>query len=314
MKENNIGTICHMDKTVSPGFLGHTLFEQINANPYINTVTVVDDKGGVLGILTRANLIELFGGQYGYSLHSKKTCGDLMQKKFLAIDASASVETVSKLAMERSTHQLYDDVIITQDEKYLGVVSVKDLLETAIAIKVMRAVDTNPLSGLPGNSSIDEKIKQCLSSHSKFAIAYLDLDNFKAYNDAYGFNNGDLMLKAVVQCMKECCNRKEFLGHIGGDDFVIISDYYELDQVCDLITQHFSASIKELYKKEDWENGFIRSKDRSGKEMLFPLATLSISIITNQKHDFPDMNAFSKELVILKKKSKHQTGHSIQIV
>ena len=311
---NTVGHICRPEKTTTPTTLGFAIFEYITDHPDISSIAVVDEQKRVLGVLTKTRLMELFGGRYGYSLHAKKLAIDLISKDFLIIDASTSIETASKLSMVRPQHALYDDVIVTKNDSYLGVVSVKDLLETAVNIQITRAVDTNPLSGLPGNSAIEENIKQCLVTDHPFAIAYLDLDNFKAYNDAYGFNNGDLMLKTLVRCLKNCCSHHEFLGHIGGDDFVIISDYHLLQNVCQKIIQQFSDSIQSLYSKEDWANGYIRSKNRNGFDDTFPIATISISIITNQSQSFPTIDDFSRELVLLKKKAKQQLGHSIQSI
>lgn len=311
---NTVEHICHPEKTTASTTPGFAIFEYITEHPDVSTVPIIDENQHVLGVLTRARLMELFGGRYGYSLHSKKTANALMSKDFLVIDASTSIEIASKLSMIRPQYNLYDDVIVTKNNLYLGVVSVKDLLETAVSIQVTRAVDSNPLSGLPGNNTIEEKVTKCLHLEQPFAIAYLDLDNFKAYNDAYGFNNGDLMLKTLVRCLKNCCTNREFLGHIGGDDFVIISDYHHLEEISEKITQLFSASIQTLYSKEDWENGYIRSKNRNGFDDTFPIVTLSISIITNRSHNFASIDDFSKELVILKKKAKLQPGHSIQAI
>ena len=311
---SNAGHICREQMTTGPDASGFSLFEYITSHPSSSEITIVDAKKRVLGVLTRSRLMELFGGQYGYSLHAKKPAAELMSKDFLMIDASTSIEMASKLSMVRPQQQLYDDVIVTENGCYLGVVSVKDLLEAAVTIQVTRAVDSNPLSGLPGNTAIEEKVQQCLHLPAPFSIAYLDLDHFKAYNDAYGFNNGDLMIKTVVQCMKSCCLHQEFLGHIGGDDFVIIAKSHNLPPVCRQITKQFSISIEHLYSEKDWENGYIRSKNRNGFDDTFPIATLSIAIITNCQRNFSDIDEFSKELVRLKKKAKQITGHSIQLL
>jgi EAL domain-containing protein (putative c-di-GMP-specific phosphodiesterase class I)/GGDEF domain-containing protein len=311
---SNVGHICHEQKITGPATPGYAIFEYITSDSVIAEITVVDENRCVLGVLTRRRLMELFGGQYGYSLHAKKTASELMSKDFLMIDASTSIEMASKLSMVRPQQQLYDDVVVTESGKYLGVVSVKDLLETAVTIQVTRAVDSNPLSGLPGNTAIEEAVKQCISLPTPYSIAYLDLDNFKAYNDAYGFNSGDLMIKSVVRCMKNACSHQEFLGHIGGDDFVIIAKNHDLFAICLQITKQFTDSIEHLYSQTDWGRGYIRSKNRNGFDDSFPIATLSIAIVTNRQNHFTTIDEFSKELVRLKKKAKQIPGHSIQVV
>lgn len=161
---------------------------------------------------------------------------------------------------------------------------------------------------------IEDKVKKCIAEDMPFAIAYLDLDNFKAYNDAYGFNNGDLMLKAVVNCMREACDNEEFLGHVGGDDFVIIADNYNLEEVCRKITKLFDQKIQDLYRLENLERGYICSKNRNGFADTFPMATLSIAIIMNQYCHYQNIDEFSDILVQAKKKAKQMNGHSIQVM
>lgn len=309
----DIGTICRRKETVSPDIPGTFLYEYIKKNTMITEICVIDSGEKVLGILTKDYILERFGGRYGYSLNEKKTAKDLADKEFMAVDSSVSIEAVSKMAMLRTTPKLYDAVVVTKNEKYMGVVTVKELLETAVNIQVTKAVDANPLTGLPGNSIIQEEVLRYLKEDTPFAVAYLDLDHFKAYNDAYGFNNGDLMIKALVECMKECCRNHEFLGHIGGDDFVIISRTGDLEQSCKEIIHKFSTYIKSLYTKNDWERGFICSKNREGADDVFPIATLSIAIATNHNHDYNCMEALSEELAVLKKKAKQEKGNSLYI-
>lgn len=311
---SNVGSVCNEREITSPDTPGFKIYEYVKNDPEISEITVVDKEKNVQGVLTRSELMELFGGRYGYSLHAKKTASDLMSREFLAVDEGLSIEVVSKMAMVRPHIQLYNDVIVTRNDKYFGRVSVKELLETAVTIQVTKAADANPLTGLPGNAIIEEKIKKCLTENAPYAIAYIDLDNFKAYNDAYGFNNGDIMIKTVVTCMKEACNNEEFLGHIGGDDFVIIADYYELDEVCQKIANLFSQAICNLYRKEDLERGYIYSKNRNGFADTFPMATLSIAIITNKNAQYPNVESFSDVLVKAKKRAKQTEGNSIQVV
>ncbi len=311
---SNVGSVCKEHETTEPQTPAVQIYEYIKNNPEISEITVVDKEQRVQGVLIRSEMMELCGGLYGYSLHARKAASDLMSRDFLMVDENFSIEVVSKMAMARPQIQLYNDVIVTKNDKYYGRVSVKELLETAITIQVTKAVEANPLTGLPGNVIIEDKIKKCITENTPYAIAYIDLDNFKAYNDAYGFNNGDIMIKTVVTCMKEACNNEEFLGHIGGDDFVIIADYYELDETCRKIVGLFSQSIKNLYRKEDLQRGYINSRNRNGFADTFPMATLSIAIITNKNTQFTSMESFSEILVKMKKKAKQEEGNSVQVV
>ena len=308
---STVGEICHREKTVLPNCRGAQVFEYFGENHNAMEITVVDEMEHVCGTLTRSYIMEKFGGRYGYNLHALRPATEFMMTDFLMIDYTTSIEMASKLAMVRPAHQLYDDIVVLRGQRYFGVVTVKDLLEAAVTIQVNKATDVNPLSGLPGNSAIQTRLSRCIASSAPFAVAYLDLDNFKAYNDAYGFNKGDVMLGTVVHCMRNCCSNRDFLGHIGGDDFVIISDYYKLDKVCARITEQFSKAIKPLYTREDWANGCIRSKNRKGEDDAFPIATLSIAIVTNESRQFDSLDAFYSLLKERKKEAKQRAGNSI---
>ena len=145
-------------------------------------------------------------------------------------------------------------------------------------------------------------------------IGYFFFVNFMAYNDAYGFNNGDRMIKALVQCMHEECGMTEFMGHIGGDDFVIIEESYELEEKCRCIQKKFAQRVKKLYSKSDWERGCINAKNRNGFSEVFSLASVSIAILTNENRTFESLDEFSKEAARNKKIAKKMQGKEIQVV
>lgn len=306
----NIGEISKRKEITKPEKPAKDLYYYLRERPDITEVTVLNEEEKVLGVITRAELMVAFGGIYGYDLSVRKRVCDLMDTEALVVDCNDSVEQVSKVALMRPQRTLYDAVIVTEDGHYKGVVTVKELLETAITIQVSRASDSNPLTGLPGNSMIDKMVHKCLNSKKPFAIAYIDMDNFKAYNDAYGFNNGDMMIRALAKSMKEACVRGEFQGHIGGDDFVVIAEYWDIQPILENISSYFQEKIVSLYSKEDYQRGYIISKDRHGVVEEFPIVTLSMAVITNQNYEFKGLDDFSEHLVKAKKGSKAIAGNS----
>ena len=153
--------------------------------------------------------------------------------------------------------------------------------------RTSRALDANPLSKLPGNVSIIEEIQARLDSGNPLAVCYVDLDNFKAFNDKYGFERGDEALKMTARilliAMRESGTPGDFLGHIGGDDFVLITIPVKAEPLCQKIVTELSRTAASLYDEEDLRRGYIESKDRDGKARNFPLLTISIGIITNEQ-------------------------------
>ncbi|MDD3139304.1 MAG: EAL domain-containing protein [Lachnospiraceae bacterium] len=309
----SVGTICKPKEIASPDMLGSTIYDFLKQKVGLSEVCIVDSENNVLGVLTKADLMEKFSGRFGYNIYAKKSARELVDNNFLVVDASTSVVTVSQMALARTEDQIYQSVVVTNNNKYKGMVSVKELLETAITIQINRAADANPLTGLPGNVVIEEFVKKCITSSEPYTVIYIDIDNFKAYNDAYGFNNGDLMIKALANCMNEFCKEEDFKGHIGGDDFVIVTKYWEVEELCERIILEFRNKILSLYSDKDQSSGYIISKNRNGFEDKFPIATLSISAVTNSKYSFKSIDAFSKQIAEIKKKSKQESGNAIII-
>lgn len=141
----------------------------------------------------------------------------------------------------------------------------------------------SPLTGLPGNVQIQTEMKKRLLNKEIFAILYFDLDNFKAYNDVYGFANGDEIIKFTARTISKHIHQVEnsdnFIGHIGGDDFVAIIGKTNYDEVCQNIIAEFDKFAVDFYNEEDVERGFVEVANRRGIIEQFPLTTISIAVV-----------------------------------
>lgn len=142
------------------------------------------------------------------------------------------------------------------------------------------ALDANPMTGLPGNKVVTDCIKQDLRDGENVCVIYADLDNFKAYNDKYGFAMGDEIILFTSQTLKDAlsaCKVDGFLGHIGGDDFVVIVDSKSADLVAEEIIRIFDENIGRFYRPEDINNGGIEAQSRKGDTQTFPLMSISLA-------------------------------------
>ena len=148
----------------------------------------------------------------------------------------------------------------------------------------------SPLTGLPGNVQIQAEMKKRLLNKEKFAIMYFDLDNFKAYNDVYGFANGDEIIKftakVILKNVHNIDNRDNFVGHIGGDDFVAIVGETDYDKVCQDIIAEFDNEAVEFYNEEDVERGYVEVANRKGIIEQFPLTSISIGVVEVDNKSF----------------------------
>ena len=149
-----------------------------------------------------------------------------------------------------------------------------------------RDLDANPLTRLPGNISIMNELQGRIDKNAPFSVGYADLDKFKAYNDKYGFERGDEVIRETARIILNAVNSfgcpDDFVGHIGGDDFVFVSHPERADNICLKIIEEFEKKVYEFYTPEDAKNGFINANDRKGQPQRIPLLSISIGIVTNQ--------------------------------
>ncbi len=237
-----------------------------------------------------------------------------MEGDFLVVDYKMSIEKAIKLSMSRSLEKLYDHITVTKNNKYYGIVTVKDLIEKSMEIEVGNAMHLNPLTGLPGNILIEQYIEKCITLNSAYSILYFDLDNFKAYNDIYGFESGDMVIKSLSKIIIKCLPKGSFLGHIGGDDFIAIIYSHYPEDVCKEIINEFNSFAPSCYNDDDKSRGYIIAQNRNGVEEKFPLLSVSIAGLTNKDKIFVTVHDVSRKSSKIKCKSKAISGSSYVIV
>ena len=148
----------------------------------------------------------------------------------------------------------------------------------------------SPLTGLPGNVQIHAELKKRITKEQEFSVLYLDLDNFKAYNDVYGFLKGDQIIEFTAQTITQCVHKifpdDSFVGHIGGDDFIAIVPSTNVDEICQEIITHFDKKVTKFFTEEDLEKGYIEVANRKGIMEQFALTSISIGVVIVEKGRF----------------------------
>ncbi len=151
-------------------------------------------------------------------------------------------------------------------------------------------LDASPLTRLPGGIAIENVLKRRMESGEPFAFCVIDLDNFKAFNDHYGYAHGNVVIREAAKIIESATRAQgasdDFVGHVGGDDFVAITTPGRMRDVCGEIIRAFDARIPAFYSDQDRQNGFIIGKNRQGQGMRFPLMTVTIAIVTNEQRSF----------------------------
>ena len=182
----------------------------------------------------------------------------------------------------------------------------------ALIRQVRRDLYANPMTKLPGNVAIEKELQTLIEVKKKFAFAYVDIDNFKAYNDTYGYASGDSAIKltarAIIDNVKNFGNPDDFVGHIGGDDFIFITTPDKVEHISQRLIQTFDGLAPLQYNNEDRKNGYIVTKNRQGETKKFPIITISIAIITNEVMDITHHVQVSERATELKKHLKFLQG------
>jgi diguanylate cyclase (GGDEF)-like protein len=204
-----------------------------------------------------------------------------------------------------------DDYIIKPFDPIELLARVKGTLRRA---KEMR--NLSPLTGLPGNIRIQEEIERQVREHRPFAVLYVDLDNFKTYNDKYGFVRGDRLIQGTARMIQDAVMASDtggFIGHVGGDDFVAVVEPEVAEDVAKAVCDRFDTDRSLYYEDEDLERGFVRMEDRKGVEQDIPLVSVSVGIATTSKRAFAHYGEAVAVATEMKQFAKRDGGSSYAV-
>lgn len=246
----------------------HQIFEE---NPRLDHLVIVSEDKPV-GLVMKQRLYQVLGGQYGIPLYFEKNIETLMDTSPLIVDKFSTIEEVSKAAMSREPDHIYDVVIVTHEGKHIGSITVQKLLDTIAQAKLEWAAYTNPLTQLPGNILIDRELERRLLNEESFHIVYCDLDHFKHFNDTYGFDKGDQVIKRTSELIRSMVSaygsESDFVGHIGGDDFIFITAQKDLTHMIRYITDNFIHSFQDIVPIQEYFGDACLSMSMAGIHCL----------------------------------------------
>ena len=303
----NIGEIAEMVPVVEPEAKCGTINNLFKQNPKLEGIAVVGEDGS-LAILMRTRFYQLLATQYGFNLYMGRPVSLVMNNQPLIVERNEPITDISIRAMNRAEEELYDGVLVVEEGHLYGFVSIRRLLLEVANVRAEMAIFLNPLTGLPGNRIIDDRLQQA-ACQEQFSVLYIDLDSFKSYNDSYGFKRGDLLIQATATLLRDqFAAQGSFLGHIGGDDYIVILHHYNYEFACNKVIEGFERLKKEFYSTEDLKNNFVMGDGRSGKYGPIPLVTISIAIVTNQSRRFHNMDEIVEEATRIKKICKARPG------
>jgi diguanylate cyclase (GGDEF)-like protein len=310
-----IGDIADRVDPMPPSAHLTAAFNRFIRIPELRSLPVVEDER-VVGMLHRNRFLENnILGKYGYGMHlnATKCIADIMEQPSLMVETNTTLEGVAQRIQSRKFGFIYDDICVTKNGKYYGIVAVHILLDAITERSLILARNANPLTGLPGNESIQREINKRLSQNMHFDVCYIDIDNFKPYNDHYGFEKGDMVIKTLACIIEESVKPHgsdfSFVGHIGGDDFIVIIPPQISIPACEKIIASFEATLPALHDTEDYNRRCYISKNRKDEEETFNLLSISIGIVSTEVHKIKSFAQLASIATEVKKAAKIQSAH-----
>lgn len=260
------------------------VLEFFQKHAHREVLPLLDGHDEPIGLIEERDVKEYLYSPYGHSLflNSGKEESKIkgIAKSYPVIDINTDIHLIIELYTQNMDAL---GVIITKNTKYYGFLDTLSMVGMMNEQNLINARDQNPLTKLPGNKKIDDFVMKSLSSETPHMLCYFDLDNFKPFNDLYGFRNGDRVLQHFANILKGTLPANYFKGHIGGDDFFVAVKCEEQSEVYihDIIqiVHKFKQEVKAFYNLEDRQRGFIISKDRKERRQEFKLLSVSASVI-----------------------------------
>ncbi|MDN5107635.1 EAL and GGDEF domain-containing protein [Aliarcobacter butzleri] len=287
----------------------YDLFLHFKENTKSHFVPITDEFGNFLGIIYESDIKKISYSQYGLSLAQNRTFSSTLLKYIkpaLSVEISWGIDKILEIYNLNSNNSL--GIFITSSDKYIGFINLNSLLTLSYKRNIEIATNQNPLTKLPGNNQIEKFIDKSFKKNQKDIthIIYFDFNDFKPFNDIYGFRQGDRAILIFSELLQKRYSKDSFIAHIGGDDFFVGLKNKDKEDVFELtsnVQDEFRNSAKNIYSKEDKKNGFIISKDRFNEKRRFELLSVSAAIIEiNSKSDISN---FDNTLNIVKKASKN---------
>ncbi|WIO73950.1 GGDEF domain-containing protein [Porticoccaceae bacterium LTM1] len=310
---DTVAAIVQSAQSLPPEIVAEDVNDFFIRNPSVSSVPIVENEKPV-GLISRSQILEIFSGRFSHQLYGRQPVTNLMNRQPIIVDADTRLEEVSQRITEEQHADLSNDFIVTRNGKYIGVGKVNDLLRRITEYQMRYARYSNPLTLLPGNVPIYEWIDQLLDQREHFRLAYIDLNNFKPFNDTYGYSRGDEVLATMADILVAATDPDtDLVGHVGGDDFVILFRSPDWRHRCEEIFNRFDHEKRRFYDSPDLQEGGIWCEDRQGNNNFFGLLTLAMGVVVpdpdrcQSHHDVAQMATEAKHQAKMRGKNQNYT-------
>jgi diguanylate cyclase (GGDEF)-like protein len=230
----------------------------------------------------------------------------------VVVDLDASVQEISALVAEADARTVFDGFIVVEGGRYAGVGTAQDLMREITEMQLTAARYANPLTLLPGNVPIAEHAERLLAAGSRFTACYADLDHFKPFNDVFGYQRGDEAIQLAARVLAEACDPQvDFVGHVGGDDFVALIQSPDWEERCRRALAAFGERVTGQFSEEDRLRGGFLAQNRLGHHQQYPIMTLSIGAVPVEPGTFESHAQVAAAAAEAKGMAKRQAGNSL---
>lgn len=281
--------------------------------PELETLAVIHDDE-VIGMVLKKNFMNIYARLYGKELYGKDPVIKHMNNNIIIVEKNMSIEEVS-YRLTTAIDLYTEEFILTHKGRLAGKALLIDLLHHITKIKIRQAKHANPLTMLPGNLPIQQQMERCFEENDAFTVCYFDLDNFKPFNDIFGFSKGDEIILIVSNLMKKHIDQENnFIGHIGGDDFIaIFREDNNWQTIIRKIINKFDNKINKFYNGKLDDKGIITTEDRNGNLCSYGRMGLSVGAVVIDRPDTAANIDLSAEAAVAKHHAKAIPGSILYI-
>jgi diguanylate cyclase (GGDEF)-like protein len=319
-RAEDIGDISIKVLPANPGDNLAAVLKRFQCDPALLVLPVVAE-GRAVGIINRSTFLEehVIGmNGFGYHINHSRKMRDLMAPIMLTLETDISIRNAAQVIQSQELDVRVDNICVTRSGTYHGVVDVNRFISAITDINLTLAKGANPLTGLPGNESIQREINERLRKGECFDIAYIDIDNFKPFNDYYGFQRGDVVIKAIGEIISGVTRSVGtrfscFCGHIGGDDFIIITGAHHAEYISSQVIKTLEDHLPAFHGEKDYSAGRYSAVNRKGEEETFGLLSLSIGIVNTRLTPVTSYAQLASISTEVKKAAKKLPGSSVVI-
>ncbi len=283
------------------------VLELFNRLPDLHAVAVLENDEPI-ALLNRRSFMDRYAPPYHRELFGKRPCLQFANASPVIIEKSMTVEQMAKLLASDDQRYLADGFVITDNGKYAGMGTGEKLVRAVTEVRIEAARYANPLTFLPGNIPISLHISRLLGNNAGFYAGYVDLNHFKPFNDQYGYWQGDEVLKFAAAVLADVCDpTRDFLGHVGGDDFLILFQSDDWQERVMRAIHGFNEGAQRFYAPDDRLAGGIHGEDRRGNPTFFGFVTMAIGCVHVESDDGPTLYSseeISSVVAVAKRRAK----------